>query len=43
MWKDSIKMDPQETGLKIVNRIYLAQFMIDWRAVKNTAMNLLVP
>jgi hypothetical protein len=38
-----IKTDPQETGLMIVNRIYLSQIMIYWRAIKNTAMNLLVP
>jgi hypothetical protein len=42
-WEDSIKMDLREIGFGGLDWIYLVQNMDRWRALVNTAMNLLVP
>jgi hypothetical protein len=42
-WVDNIKMDLREIGWNGVDWIDLAQDRHPWRALVNTAMNLLVP
>jgi hypothetical protein len=41
-WIDNIKMDLLEIGLRVVDRIGLAQDRYRWRALVNTVMNLRV-
>jgi hypothetical protein len=40
---DNIKMDLREIGWNGVDRIVVAQDRDQWRALKNTVLNLLVP
>jgi hypothetical protein len=40
---DNIKMDIREKGCEILDWIQLALDRVQWRAVVNTVMNLLVP
>jgi hypothetical protein len=42
-WIDNIKMDLLEVGLSVVDWIGLAQDRYSWRALVNSAMNILVP
>jgi hypothetical protein len=42
-WKDNIKIDLREIGLKDVDWIHLVQDRDWWRALVNTEMNLRVP
>jgi hypothetical protein len=42
-WKDNIRMDLREIGYEGVDRMYLAQYRDQWRAVVNTVMNLRFP
>jgi transcription termination factor 2 len=42
-WKDNIKMDLGEKGIKGANWIQLAQDSVQWRAFVNTVMDLRVP
>jgi hypothetical protein len=42
-WEDDIKMDLREVGWGSIDWIDLAQDRDWWRAVVNTAMNILVP
>ena len=41
-WEDNIKMDLQEVGWRCTNWIELAQDRDRWRAIINTAINILV-
>jgi hypothetical protein len=43
MWKDNIKIDLREIGCCGMGWIHLSQDRDQWRALVNTAMNLLVP
>jgi hypothetical protein len=38
-WVDNIKMDLREIGWDGMDWIYLAQDMVQWRALLNTVMN----
>jgi hypothetical protein len=42
MWKDNIKTDLKETECEGVKRIDLAQDVVQWRALLNTAVKLWV-
>jgi hypothetical protein len=42
-WKDNIKMDLQEVGFVVMDRIELDQDRDRWRAFVNRLMNLRVP
>jgi hypothetical protein len=42
-WEDNVKMDLREIGRGGMDWIDLAHDMDQWRALMNTAMNLLVP
>jgi hypothetical protein len=41
--EDNIKMNLEEIGYEDVDWIHLAQNRDQWRAVVNTAMNILIP
>jgi hypothetical protein len=41
-WEDNIKMEHTEIGCECVNWIHLAQDMVQWWAVVNTAMDIQV-
>jgi hypothetical protein len=42
-WENNIKMDLRETGLGIIDWIYLAQNRDQWKVLVNTVMKLRVP
>jgi hypothetical protein len=42
VWEDNIKMDLREIGWGVMDWIYLAQDMDQWRALVITVMNLQV-
>jgi hypothetical protein len=42
-WMDNIKIDPLEIGFNVMDWIGLAQDRHRWRALVNSAVNLLVP
>jgi hypothetical protein len=42
-WEDNIRMDLIKLGWKVLDWIYLAQDMDQWRALMNTVMNFQVP
>jgi hypothetical protein len=42
-WEDNIKLDLREIGIDGANWIPLVQDRVQWRALVNTVMNLLVP
>jgi hypothetical protein len=42
-WKENIRIDLREIGWEVVDRIHLAQYMDDCRALVNTVMNFRVP
>jgi hypothetical protein len=42
-WKDNIKIDVREIGIDGANWIRLAQNRVQWRAFRNTVMNLRIP
>jgi hypothetical protein len=41
--KDNIKIDLRKMGWSDMDLSYVAQDRVQWRALVNTAMNLLVP
>jgi hypothetical protein len=41
--EDNIRMDLREIGWKVVDWIYLAEDGVQWRAVVNTVIYVLVP
>jgi hypothetical protein len=42
-WEDNIKLDLRETGINVINWIWLAQDRVQWQAFVNMVMNLWVP